>query len=165
MRMLMFPTFLFCLMLLFCLPALCSTPPADSATTIAIANMNKMITSLKVRDFQKITGKKMSLKQKISFGVLKHKLKKESGSSKDGQKSLIFAITGAVLLIVGLFVPFVILAALAAAIVAVVVGSSAQRKNPDDRQAYSGTLLGWITLGLIGALFIAAIIFAIAYAG
>jgi hypothetical protein len=163
--MLMFPAFLFCVMLLFCLPAFSSTPPADSATTIAMANINKVITSLKVRDFQKITGKKMSLKQKISFGVLKHKLKKESVSSKDGQKSLIFAITGAVLLIVGLFVPFVILAALAAAIVAVVVGSSAQRKNPDDRQAYSGTLLGWITLGLIGALFIAAIIVAIAWAG
>ena len=91
-------------------------------------------------------------------------MKKESGSSHQEQTSLTFRIVGAALLIVGLFIPFVILAALTAGIVAVVVGSSAKRKNPDDRKAHAGNLLEWITLGLIGAILVFAIIAAFTWA-
>ena len=92
MRLPIFKALLFCLMLLFWLPVFSATTPVDSINTIPAADIHKKITSLKVRDIQKLTGKKMTLKQKISFGVLKHKLKKESRSSKQGQTALIFAI-------------------------------------------------------------------------
>ena len=104
---------------------------------------------MKVRDVQKLTGKKMTLREKIAFGVLKHKMKKKEAGSPKGKTSFILGIAGLGLLVAGLFIPYVILLALGAAIIAIVMGSDAARKNPDDRKAHTGKLLGWITLGLI----------------
>ena len=114
---------------------------------------------MKVRDVEKLTGKKMSLREKIAFGILKHKVKKKESGNSQGKTSAVFGVAGLVLFVFGLFIPYVILAALAASIIAIVIGSDASRRNPDDRQARTGKLLGWITLGLICLLLILALIY------
>ena len=114
---------------------------------------------MKVRDVEKLMGKKMRLRDKIAFGVWKHKMKKNEAGSSKGKTSLTFGILGLILFVAGLFIPYVILAALAASIIAIVMGSDAIRQNPDDRKASTGKLLGWITLGLICLLLILALIY------
>src|SRR5262245_34118294 len=133
-----------CFSLFFCLSAYSSTSPVDSTGSRPAADFYKKITSMKIRDVQKLTGKKMKLREKIAFSVLKHKMKKKESRSSQGKTALIFGIGGLALLVGGLFVPYIILGALAASIVAIVVGSNASKKNPEDRQANAGKLLGWI---------------------
>jgi hypothetical protein len=62
------------------------------------------------------------------------------------------------MLVLGLFIPYLIIGALVAGIIAVVLGSVAKRQNPSDKKAYAATLLGWITLGAIALFLILAII-------
>jgi hypothetical protein len=118
---------------------------------------NQKIISLKIKDVQKLLGRKLTFKEKISFVVLKHALKKRAAESKQGQTALGFGIAAVVMLILGLFIPYVIIGALIAAILAVVLGSVAKKQDPSDRKAYAATLLGWITLGGIALLILLAI--------
>ena len=115
----------------------------------------KSISSLRVKDLEEIAGRKFTLKEKIAFLIIKKKLKhQEDTSSREGQTAFSFALAAAAFLILGLFLPYVILGSLIASIVAIVMGSSALRKNPNDRKAHSAKLLGWITLGLFALLLI-----------
>ena len=117
----------------------------------------KKITTLKIKDIQKIAGRKLTLKEKIGFIILKHKIKRQSkNNQKQGETALMFGIAGLGLFIIGLFVPVLLLGSLIAAIVAVVTGSVA--KDPSNRKARAGKLLGWITLGLLALLLILAVI-------
>lgn len=158
---------LFALGLVVCLisiPALSATVPISEpnpATTQKVPPeiLRKKIAKLKVKDLQKLTGRKFSLKEKIAFLLLKKKLKqKPKETSSQGQTALTFGIAALTLLVIGLFVPYVILGSLVASIIAIVTGSSALKKDPSDRKAHSGKLLGWITLGLIVFLLILAAI-------
>jgi hypothetical protein len=115
-------------------------------------------TSLKIKDVQKLIGRKLTIKEKISFLIIKHALKKKAAESKQGQTALGFGIAGAVMLILGLFIPYVIIGALIAGILAVVLGSVAKKQDRSDKKAYAATLLGWITLGAIALILILAII-------
>lgn len=150
--------------LFFCL--LSSSIPAYSATTSSpvntidpMENIYKKIASIKIRDFQKLAGRKLTLKEKISFLILKHKLKhKAKNSERQGQTSFTLGLAALGAFILGLFVPFVLLGSLVLAILAIVTGSMAKKKNPDDRKASGGKLLGWITLGLIALVSILAVI-------
>ena len=129
-----------------------ATTPAKPSNSVSFDLLLKKISSMKVRDFQKLTGHKLTLKEKIGFGILKHKIKKEHKKEKErnhGKLALLFGIAGIGLLLLGLFIPFLLLPSLASAIVAIVVGSVAKKRNPDDRKAHAGKLLGWITLGLM----------------
>lgn len=129
------------------------------STTVTIpAETHKEFTSLKVRDLEKFIGRKLTTKERISFLVLKHNATKKAKGSNKGSTALAFGISGAALLILGLFVPYVILGALAAAIVAVVLGSVAKKQDPSDSKARAAALLGWITLGAIALLVIVAAI-------
>jgi hypothetical protein len=115
--------------------------------------------TIKVQEIEKKIGRKLTVKEKIAFFLWKKTQKAES--SKSGKTALTIGIIGAGLFILGLFIPYVILGSLAAAIVAVVLGSSAKKQNPEDRKAISAVLLGWITLGAIAlVLIIAAIVVA-----
>jgi MFS family permease len=119
----------------------------------------KKIASLKIKDLQKLTGRKFSLKKKIAFLVLKNKLKHKSSDDKSpGQTALVFGIAALALLIIGLFVPYVILGSIVSSILAIVVGTSAYKKDHSDRKAQAGKILGWISLGLAAILIILAAI-------
>jgi VIT1/CCC1 family predicted Fe2+/Mn2+ transporter len=115
--------------LLCCLPSFASTSPVDSAKRESGPDLYKKLASMKVRDIEQLTGKKMRLRDKVAFGVWKHKMKKKEAGSSQGKTSLIFGISGLILIVAGLFIPYVILAALAASIIAIVMGSDALRKK------------------------------------
>jgi hypothetical protein len=149
---------LFAWMLLLCLiplPAISATLPLSEPITstdqkVPAEVLRKKIAKLKIKDLQKMTGRKFSLKEKIAFLILKKKLKqKPKETSSQGQTALIFGIAALALLVIGLFVPFIIIGSLVTSIIAIVLGSSALKKDPNDRKAYSGKLLGWISLGVI----------------
>jgi len=159
MRILFLKSFLLFFGLLCSLPGYSSTSPVGSVNAIPPQDFYEKLASMKVRDVEKLSGKKMRLRDKIAFGIWKHKIKKQESGSSKGKTSLIFGISGLILVVAGLFIPYVILLALAASIIAIVMGADAIRKNPDDRKAGTGKLLGWITLGLICLILILALIY------
>ncbi len=131
-------------------PAYAATTTTSRVSPKTPGELIQMLAKLKIKDIQKYTGKKLTLRQKITFLLVKQKLKRKVSNENDpGQLPLIFGITGATLFIAGLFAPFALVGALAAAIVAIVTGSTAKRKDPNNRKAHAGKLLGWITLALI----------------
>lgn len=133
--------------------------PPSTSKIIPVGDIYKKIASLKIKDIQKLVGRKLTIKEKISFLILRHKLKHPPRDKQNkGQTAFIFGIAGLALLIVGLFVPYVILVSLVSAILAVVFGSVAKKQDPSDNNALTGKLLGWITLGLIALLAILVIV-------
>ncbi|HMU46960.1 MAG TPA: hypothetical protein PKC72_11360 [Chitinophagaceae bacterium] len=141
-------------------PALFSaTIPSPEEKPIPIENLLKKISDLKVRDFQKLTGRKLTLKEKIGYGVLKHKIRKQKKEdTSNGQLSLILGIAGLAFFIAGLFLPALFIPSIVSSIVAIVLGSVAKKQNPNDNKAHAGKLLGWLTLGLLALLTIVAVI-------
>ena len=118
----------------------------------------KNVHSLRIKDFQKLIGRKLTLKEKISFLLLKKKLRQIPDEKEKGQTAFILGIMGLGLLIIGLFVPYVILGSLVLSIMAIVLGTIEKKKNPSDSKAKAGALLGWITLSLIAFLLLLAAI-------
>jgi len=95
-----------------------ATIPLSVSTTSLKKPLNN-ITSLKVKDIQKMLGRKLTLKEKIALLVLKHKLKHvPKETSKAGNTALIFGIIGVALLAIGLFVGPLLIGSIIAAIVA-----------------------------------------------
>ncbi len=142
--------------------------PASSHTIIPASDIYKKIASLSIKDIQKSIGRKLTLKEKISFFILKQKLRHGSKRSMNaGDISLILGIAGLVFLGLYFLVGFYFLIpAVASAIVAIVTGHRARKKDPTNKNAKIGKLLGWITVGLITAFFIILIIaFASAWSG
>lgn len=156
------------LLVLFCIftiPLMSASVPSNTFITatdkpILVEELLKKIVSHKIKDLQKLTGRKFSLKEKIAIVILKKKLKhRPKEGSSQGQTALIFGIGALVLFALGFLVPAAgipLLASLLSSILAIVVGSVAKKKDPSDRKAHAGKLLGWITLGLIALLLILA---------
>ncbi|HUR67561.1 MAG TPA: hypothetical protein VMZ03_14505 [Chitinophagaceae bacterium] len=171
----------FTCLLFFTFPAHTATTPSSPVKMHVQAVLTKLA-SMKVKELQQLTGRKLTLKEKLGFSILKHQVKKGNGGrmaelfvkriltkndpvtkkhgkkaeeTSKGQTALVFGIIGLVLLIAGLFIPYVIIGSLVASILAIVLGSVAKKENPSDTKASTAKLLGWITLGLIALLIIA----------
>ncbi len=105
----------------------------------------------KVKDVEKLLGRKMKLKEKIGFKILQHKLRKDSSHKKGepgsdkGKTAMILGIIGAACLLI----PFLAIASIPLAILAIVFGNQAKKENPNDSKAKTGVILGWITIGLV----------------
>ncbi len=138
-------------------PAAAATSPLVATTNVPPGDIYKKIASLTIKDVQHLIGRKLTIKEKIGFLAIKHKTKRQAKDGSQGQTALIFGIGALALLVIGLFVPYVIIGALIAAILAIVTGSVAKKQNPSDGKARAGKLLGWITLGLITLLLILAV--------
>lgn len=132
-------------------------PPSDYLIKPEQSSFKK-ISSLKIKDIQKLAGRKLTLKEKIAFIILKKKLRHNPNEKEQGQTAFVIGIVGLALLIIGLFVPYLIIGALIASIIAIVMGSLAKKKNPSDAKAKAAMLMGWITLGLLAFLLLLAAI-------
>lgn len=147
-----------CSLFLNVIPSTAATSPSPTTSIIPIEKLYKKIASLKIKDVQKLTGKKLSLKEKIGFLILKHKAKHAPKEErKPGETAFTFGVLALVLLVLGFFVPYVILGSLIASILAIVTGSVAVKRNSNDRKGYAGKLMGWITLGIIALFLIIAV--------
>jgi hypothetical protein len=135
-------------------------PSTPNLITVSDKDPIPKIAKLKIKEVEKLIGRKLTLKEKISFKLVQWKLKKKSfnvrkeGSSKTGDLAMILGIAG----LVSLFIPYVMLLAIPCAILAIIFGYSARKKNPGDTHAKVGIILGWVTVGV----FIVALIIAIA---
>ncbi|MBE2229232.1 MAG: hypothetical protein IAE96_01155 [Chitinophagaceae bacterium] len=147
------------LLIFFSVPAAgyaLSTP--EPANRMDVQTLYRKIASMKMKDFKKLRGGKLTLKEKIGFLVMKQKAKRALREKSEGQAAFVMGLVALGLLALGFFVPYVIIGSLVASILAIVMGSMALKSNPDDRKARGGRMMGWITLGLIALLMIAAAI-------
>jgi hypothetical protein len=136
-----------------------STVQPVNTTVDPSSDIYKKVASLKISEIQKLTGRKLTLKEKVSLLVLKHTAKRKAQGSK-GSTALGFGIAALALILLGLFVPFIILLSIPAAILAIVLGNKAKKLDPSDKKAQTGTILGWIAVGAIALIVVAVIIVA-----
>jgi hypothetical protein len=164
-----FPALILSFMLLFS----CMEIPVCAATMPLIDNPKKLaspeyksIATMKLKDFQKLIGRKLTLKEKIAFFVFKHKMRHQHGDGvTQGKTSFILGLVGLIFLAMGFAVPVLFFGALVLSILAIVTGSTASRKDSDNREARMGKLLGWITLGVLSLLAILIIVLVATWAG
>jgi hypothetical protein len=141
----------FCSFLLFSSSVYASTTPPVETKIIPGGDIYKKIASLKLKDIQRITGKKLTLKEKIALKVFQWKYKnglkakKAEGTGNKGKTAMILGIVG----IAALLVPYFAIVSIPCAILAIVFGSKAKKTDPDNGQAKAGVILGIVTLGLI----------------
>ena len=133
-------------------------PPGNVESVIGPpANMIPLdkIASMKTKEAEKILGRKMTLKEKISFKITQYKIKKalkdkEKGKASKGQTAFILSLISLCVL----FIPYLGIASLPLAIIGIVMGAQAKKENPNDKKANTAIILGIITLGLIVLAFI-----------
>src|SRR5690348_7557319 len=99
MKIRMIWTIIFCCLLFASLPAGSNMVPDPGNMSTPVADIRKKIASLHIKDIQKLIGRKLTLKEKISFFILKQKLKNEPKESlNEGDVALIVGIAGLVFL-------------------------------------------------------------------
>jgi hypothetical protein len=118
-------------------------PPVNFLTAGKLATM-------RVKDFEKITHQKLTLKEKMAFKIFQHKLKKElkakeKGKPSKGKTAMILGIISLVCIII----PYGFIASIVLAVLAILQGRQARKENPNDGQAQAGIILGIVSLGLI----------------
>lgn len=121
----------------------------------------QFFSSLSMKQVQKLAGRKLTLKEKIAVKFLQWKIRKgitkhpKEAVRGKGHTAKILGIVALSALIVPVVGP---LASFVCAILALIFGYSALKADPGDRQAKSGILMGWITIGL----FVLALIIVVA---
>ena len=110
------------------------------------------LSSLSIKEIQKLAGRKLKFKEKVAVKFFQWKLKKgltgfqkEETKNKKGTTAMILGIAA----IACLVIPYFVLASLPLSILAIVFGNQARKENPGDSRAKAGVILGWATLGLI----------------
>ncbi|MEO6612184.1 MAG: DUF4190 domain-containing protein [Chitinophagaceae bacterium] len=108
--------------------------------------------SLSIKEVQKIAGRKLKFKEKIAVKVLQWKIKKgftrlpkEGTKDNRGNTAMILGIVA----LACLFIPYVVIASIPCAILAIIFGNQARKADPKDGKAKAGVIMGWVTLGLI----------------
>jgi len=139
----------------FCLGAESASIPVTPAPVPLITkpvDPLAYISSLSIKDIQKLAGRKLTFKEKIAVKVYQWKLKKgfttfkkEETKSNKGNTAMILGIVA----IACLVIPYFVIASIPCAILAIVFGNQARKENPKDSKAKAGVILGWVTLGLI----------------
>jgi hypothetical protein len=133
--------------------------PVTDNIRIPSGDIYKKIALLRVKDIQKSIGRKLTLKEKIVFFIFKQKLRHQPKESLNaGDVSLILGIASLAFILLAFLTTFFIIPAIVLAIVAIVTGHRTRKKDPTNKNAKIGKLLGWIAVGVITAFFIAILI-------
>ena len=127
----------------------------------ATASVSKPMKNAKA---EKLSEQQSTRKEKNELKRKKHFSEKLDGESKDGKLSEILGTIGFATLLT-MFIPSSIgvlfIASIPLSILAIVYGKRANKKNPDDKKAKKGILLGIIILSVIAALFVLGIVLAV----
>lgn len=87
-------------------------------------------------------------------------------ANKQASTSLSFGIVAVSLLLLGLFLPYIMLGAIPAGIVALTTGGTALKEGTTERsKARTGRALGIATLATVGAIFLLALLLIAAFSG
>src|SRR4029077_16499721 len=105
--------------------------------------------TIKAKEIEKLTGKKLNLLQKIELKLLQKKLRKKTDEDELDAKqqrkatlSLILGIAGFVFL----FIPYVVILAIPLAILAIVFGASSMNGKKSNTKSIVGIVLGGVTI-------------------
>src|SRR4029079_19715798 len=99
----------FGIMLGFAVPGHAMITPGPKPVTLPMELMYKRIASMSVKDFQEKIGRKLTIKEKIGFWILKQKAKRAlkkngrtpEGAASPGETAFIIAIIGVICLVLG----------------------------------------------------------------
>ena len=125
-----------------------------SATTSPVITTSPHLlnlSTLKIKEVEKLLNRKLKLKEKIGLKLFQWQIRNELRSKKAdskanlGKTAMILGIVGIGLLIV----PYLAIASIPCAILAIIFGYKARKANKNDGKALAGIILGWVTLGLI----------------
>ena len=126
--------------------------PASPAVTVPVAVPPAKTdpSQLKVRDIEQLLGRRLTLKEKIGWMLVKRQFKKNrvARDDFDVNKKARSAKTFGILSLVSLIIPFAGLLSLPFAIVAIVMGSQVRRVDPKNRDAKTAITLGIVTIGI-----------------
>lgn len=120
------------------------------------------LSTAKIKDIEKLLGRKMKLKEKIAFKVYQWQLKKglilkkEEVKKDKGKTAMILGIIGLASPLIPIIggISFIV-----CTVLALVLGYQAKKENPENRKAKTAIILGWIGVGL----FVVAAILLIAF--
>jgi hypothetical protein len=130
-------------------PAINNVQGTYTSFPVLPENTARIIASLKIKEVEKLLGRKMKLKEKLAFKLYQIKVKRDARrageKANNGTTSMILGIAG----IASLFIPYVSIAAIPCMILALVFGYSTKKHYPDDKHAKTGIILGWIGVGLL----------------
>ena len=111
----------------------------------------EFVSNLKIKEAEKLLGRKMKLKEKLAFKAFQWKIKKGyypiKGKEIDGRGKT--AMILGIIAVAALFIPYVSIASIPCAILAIIFGNQAKKINPNDGQAKAGVVLGWVAIGLL----------------
>lgn len=146
------------------MPVWAITAPASATTVNPSPSLLTKLSTWKEKDLRKQLGRKLTVKEKVAFFMLKkktRKMAKEEG--KTGENAYVAGLLAIGLFVAGILFPPLLIGSFIAAIVAVASGSKALKIEPGNKKAKTGRLLGWITLflfllSLIGAILLIALI-------
>lgn len=112
------------------------------------AGQTTSIAKMRARDFEKLTGKKLTLKEKIVFKVFQSKLKKENRKIEKGQYSK-RSKTAFILSILSLATIIIIPLSIILAVISIILASKSLKVNDEDKKARIAMGLSILALGII----------------
>lgn len=133
-----------------------SVPSSVADPSPAIVGLEKMDPSrMKARDIEQLLGRRLTLKEKIGWMLVKRQLKKNrpADTGFDVAKKARTAKTFGTIALVALFTPFAFIS-LPFAITAIIMGSKVRRIDPGNRDAKKAITRGIITLAIFVAMII-----------
>ena len=137
------------------------TPTHEFGTTILSPEMAGYVSKMKIKEVERLLGRKLRFKEKIAFKILQWKTKKEVENSNKGKTALIFSLIalGSLLIPVVGGLGFILFTVLA-----LILGYQAKKEDPSDKNAKNAIIIGWINVGLflLALLIVIAVLSAIA---
>lgn len=123
--------------------------PAFSTASV-LANRNYLDDFLKLTPhrYKELTGKRLSLKQKLALVILKSRLKRQQVDSKESNLGLLSLIFGAGAFVIA-FVPVLGILSFGFAIAAIILGILGLNRKKGDTKSIIGLVLGSAFLLLI----------------
>jgi len=115
--------------------------PIIAEPTPLTKDFYKKFSSLKISQVQKLLGRRLTLKEKISFLILKKKMRK-ANEDANANTGFAFGLAAVFTLVLGFFVPYVLVGALLFGIFAVVFGYLGKKENGSNKKSQSGYYYG-----------------------
>lgn len=128
--------------------------PSTPGLPLALVNEDPKVkqtaslATMKVKDFEKLSGQKLTLKEKIAFKIFQAKLKKEQRKAEKGEYSK-RSKTAFILGILSLAtIPLIPLSVLLS-VITIILASKSLKANDMDKKAKTALTLGILSLGII----------------
>ena len=126
--------------------------PIHNTVTVKKYSEKKMmaipLAKMKVKDFEKLTGKKLTLKEKLGFKILQFKYKKEirkNEKEKYSKRSKAAFILSILSLATVILIPLSVILA----VISIILASKSLKENDMDRKAKTALGLSILALGII----------------